>query len=130
MTDAILVSVLLSDGGAVKSNGAGCWDCSVNPGWLRKAPGSPQRASGCSFGRKLGKDSSKHGEVDGCGGSIALRHIKPKIPKQTFPRSNKYIVLREVLFRIRFTADRFFSLHLHPLGLLDQHNNRTVFAVD
>lgn len=105
-----------------KKLGAGCSDCFINPAWLRKAPGSPQRASGCSFGRKLGKDSSKHGEVDGCGGSIALQHIKPQIPKQTFPWSNKYIVLRKVLFKMRFTADRFLPASPGTCGSAQQQD--------
>lgn len=77
-------SALVSDR-SCKKHREGCSDRCVNPAWLRNTPGSPQKASGCSFGRKLGKDSSKHGEVDGCGGSIALRHIKPKILKQILP---------------------------------------------
>lgn len=58
--------------------------------------------------RKLGKVSDKHREVDGCGGSIASPHIKPKIPMQTPPfppRSTKYIILGKVLFRTAYTAD-------------------------
>lgn len=85
MMNAMLAPSALASDRSCKKHGAGCSDCCVNPAWLRNTPGSPQKASGCSFGRKLGKDSSKQGEVDGCGGSIALRHIKPKILKQTLP---------------------------------------------
>lgn len=79
--------------------------------------------------RKLGKVSDKHREVDGCGGSIASPHIKPKIPMQTPPLPPQKYQIHH--FRQSFIQDCVHSRSvLRPLGRLDQHNNGIFYAAD